>query len=66
MGTEIALANTSVILARERHTPSLKVLNAAASVLRHNLGRMGIGEKITLLDRVRRVLLPAVLGIHRG
>ncbi len=66
VGAEEALRDATVVLAGERHAIALEVLDAASGARGDDLDRVRVGEQVALLERVGGVLLPAVVGIHRG
>ena len=66
MGAEEALGDAAVVLAGERHAVALEVLDAAGCARGDDLDGVRVGEEVALLQRVGGVLLPAVVGVHRG
>ena len=66
VGAEEALRDAAVVLAGERHAVALEVLDAAGRARGDDLDRVRVGEQVALLQRVGGVLLPAVVGVHRG
>lgn len=66
MRAEEALGDPAVLLPGEGHAVALQVVDASGGALGDDLSGAGVGEQIALLERVGRVLLPAVLGIHGG
>ena len=66
MGAEEALRDPAVLLAGERHAVALEVVDAAGRALGDDLDRARVGEQVALLEGVGGVLLPGVLGVHRG
>lgn len=64
--TEEALRDTAVLLPGEGHAVALQIIDTQGGALGDDLGGTRIGEQVTLLESVRGVLLPAVLGIHGG
>ena len=65
VGAEEALREAPVVLTREPGAPADEVLDRARRLPAQELDARGIGEPVALAQRVGRVLLPAVLGIHR-
>ena len=62
---EEALRDAAVGFARERHPVTLEVGDAVSRPFGDDLHGVRVGEEVALLDRVSRVLLPGVFGIHR-
>jgi hypothetical protein len=63
---EEPLRDPAVALAGERHPVPLQVVDPAGRALGHDPHRDRVREQVALLQGVGRVLLPAVVGIHRG
>ena len=63
---EEALRDAAVVLAGERHAVALEVLDAAGGARGDDLDGVRVGEQVALLEGVGGVLLPAVVGVHRG
>ncbi|MCU1446736.1 MAG: LysR family transcriptional regulator [Cryobacterium sp.] len=66
MRPEETLGDAAVRLASERHAVAFQVVDAPRGALGDDLHGVRVGEKVRLLERVGCMLLPAVLGIHRG
>lgn len=66
VGAEEALRDAAVAFARERHAPPFQIGDRLRGVFGDGLHRDRVGEQIALGDGVGGVLLPAVLGVHRG
>ncbi len=66
MGAEEALRDAAVLFPGEGHAVAFQVVDAQGRALGDDLRRARVAEQVTLLEGVRGVLLPAVLGVHRG
>jgi hypothetical protein len=64
VGAEEALSQPPVLLAREASAPADEVVDRPRRFASEDLDARRIGEPVALAQRVGRVLLPAVLGIH--
>ena len=65
VGAEEALRQPAVLLACEPGAPAHEVVDRPRRLAGEDLDARRIGEPVALAQRVGRVLLPAVLGIHR-
>ena len=62
---EEPLRDAPVVFAGERHAVALQVFDAASGARGDDLDSVRVGEQVALFERVGRMLLPAVVGIHR-
>src|SRR5690554_1639345 len=63
---EEPLADASIVFPGKLHTVALKITDAIGCALGDDFDRPGVGEAVAFTDRVGRMLLPAVLGVHRA
>ena len=66
VGAEEPLGESTVALAREADAEAHEIVDRRRRLAAEKLDRSRIGKPVRLAQRVRSVLLPAVVGIHRA